>query len=214
MMARDDDNDIVLGTGKLLALFFVVVITWAAFFGIGFMFGKSAQPSAAGVAASSASVSHEPKPSAGIDPGTASRTARIENEPTPSTEMATETTAPAVINPAPSKAVKPAPTPVTTTAAPPPAAAQQGAPPPEIPEAPPASPGRPTVQVAAFSSREDADALMEALHRKQYPVFILHNPSTDPLYHVQVGPFVDEQDAEATLIQLREKEGYKAILKR
>ena len=212
-MARDDD-DIVLGTGKLLALFFGVVITWAVFFGIGFLFGKSAQPSTASAASSNASALHEPKPSAGVESGntgTAAPLNKVDTEPAPTTEMATQAPVRETINPAPSKAVKPT-TPPVTAAAPPPVTVETQAPP-DVPDAPPVSPGRPTVQVAAFTNREDADAMMEALHKKQYPVFILHNPSNDPLYHVLVGPFVDEQDAEATLNQLREQ-GYAAILKK
>ena len=214
-MAMDDDNDIVLGTGKLLVLFFGVVITWAVFFGMGFLFGKSAQPSPASAASSNASASHERKPAAGMDSGnteTAAPLNKAASEPAPSTEMATPAPAREPINPAPSKAVKPTTLPAAA-AAPPPLTVPTQAPPPGLPDAPPANPGRPTVQVAAFSNREDADILMEALHKKQYPVFILHNPSNDPLYHVQVGPFVDEKDAESTLNQLRE-EGYKAILKK
>jgi DedD protein len=68
------------------------------------------------------------------------------------------------------------------------------------------------VQVAAVSKREDADILVSALQKKQYPVFVA-NVSGDPLFHVQVGPFTDPKDAEAMRSRLS-ADGYNAIVKK
>jgi cell division septation protein DedD len=68
------------------------------------------------------------------------------------------------------------------------------------------------VQVAAVSKAEDADALKAALEKKQYPVFVVDN-SQSHLFHVQVGPFVEQKDAEAMKNKLA-ADGYNAILKR
>jgi cell division septation protein DedD len=69
------------------------------------------------------------------------------------------------------------------------------------------------VQVAAVSRQEDAEALVEALKKKQYPAFIANNPSSDKLYHVQVGPYADPKDAEAMRARLI-GDGYNPIVKK
>jgi cell division septation protein DedD len=68
------------------------------------------------------------------------------------------------------------------------------------------------VQVAAVSKAEDADALKAALEKKQYPVFVVDNTSSH-LFHVQVGPFADQKEAEAMKTKLA-ADGYNAILKK
>jgi len=75
-----------------------------------------------------------------------------------------------------------------------------------------ASAGSYMVQVAAVSKQEDADILVNALRKKQYPVFVANLPS-DPLFHVQVGPFSDPKEAEAMRSRLA-GDGYNAIVKK
>src|SRR5216683_5374392 len=45
-MSTNDDTEITLGTGKMLALFFGLVILCAVFFGMGYSMGKNAVKSA------------------------------------------------------------------------------------------------------------------------------------------------------------------------
>jgi cell division septation protein DedD len=68
------------------------------------------------------------------------------------------------------------------------------------------------VQVAAVSKAEDAEALVDALKKKQYPAFSTSTP-TDKLIHVQVGPYADIKDAELMRGKLV-SDGYNPILKR
>ncbi|MBZ5531001.1 MAG: SPOR domain-containing protein [Acidobacteriia bacterium] len=68
------------------------------------------------------------------------------------------------------------------------------------------------VQVAAVSKQEDAEILVNALRKKQYPVFIANVPG-DALFHVQVGPFSDQREAEAMRSRLA-GDGYNPILKK
>lgn len=68
------------------------------------------------------------------------------------------------------------------------------------------------VQVAAVTRQEDADALVEALKKKQYPAFS-NTSSGDKFVRVQVGPFVDIKDAELTRGKLI-ADGYNPILKK
>jgi cell division septation protein DedD len=69
------------------------------------------------------------------------------------------------------------------------------------------------VQVAAVSKQDDAQALVDALKKKQYAAFTASTTPSDKLFHVQVGPFADLKDAEATKAKLV-SDGYNPILKR
>lgn len=67
------------------------------------------------------------------------------------------------------------------------------------------------VQVAAVSKEEDADALVDALKKKDYPA--MSTSTGDKLFHIQVGPFNDIKDAETWRAKLV-SDGYNPILKK
>jgi cell division septation protein DedD len=69
------------------------------------------------------------------------------------------------------------------------------------------------VQIAAVSKQEDAESLVEALKKKQYPAFVASNSSTDKLFRIQLGPFSDIRDAEGMRSRLV-NDGYNPILKK
>ena len=69
------------------------------------------------------------------------------------------------------------------------------------------------VQVAAVTKQDDADALVDALKKKQYPAFVASNSTADKLFRVQVGPFADIKDAEGMRTRLI-NDGYNPILKK
>jgi cell division septation protein DedD len=66
--------------------------------------------------------------------------------------------------------------------------------------------------VAAVSKQQDADALVAALKKKQYQVFVA-TTATDSLFHVQIGPFEDSKRAEAIRTRLI-GDGYTPIVKK
>ncbi len=68
------------------------------------------------------------------------------------------------------------------------------------------------VQVAALSQPESVAALVEALRRQRYPVYVIGGEGVDGLYRVQVGPFLDRQEARSVRSRLI-REGYKPIVK-
>ncbi len=68
------------------------------------------------------------------------------------------------------------------------------------------------VQVAAVSKQEDAEALVDALKKKQYAAFST-SASADKLFRIQVGPFGDIKEAEAIRAKLV-GDGYNPILKK
>jgi cell division septation protein DedD len=69
------------------------------------------------------------------------------------------------------------------------------------------------VQVAAVSKQEDAEALVDALKKKEYPAFIAPQATTDKLFRVQLGPFAEIKEAESMRTRLV-GDGYSPILKK
>jgi cell division septation protein DedD len=69
------------------------------------------------------------------------------------------------------------------------------------------------VQVAAVTKQDDAEALVDALKKKQYPAFVAGNSASDKLFRVQVGPFNDIKEGEAMRARLI-NDGYNPILKK
>ena len=183
---QETDTEITLGTGKMLVLFFGLVILCAIFFGMGFTMGKNSVRSAPELLATPTGT----RPSAG------------ENRPV----TTVRSDAQAAQASQPSTGASAANTPASGSA-PDQTASQQPA-----PQAPPQPGTGYFVQVAAVSKQEDADALVEALKGHQYEAFIATQAS-DKLFHVQVGPFADIKDAEAIRAKLV-SDGYSPILKK
>jgi cell division septation protein DedD len=69
------------------------------------------------------------------------------------------------------------------------------------------------VQVAAVTKQDDADALVDALKKKQYPAFVAGNSALDKYFRVQLGPFGDIKEAESMRTRLI-NDGYNPILKK
>jgi|SRR5271165_5937878 len=191
-MASSEDTEITLGTGKLLVLFFSLVAVCALFFALGYSLGRKSEPtittaSAAGQpAATSAN-----KASSGTQASPMTFYKSVEQkdvnpELTPSADSKADSTAAPAANNA---AQTPTPADPATTL--------------------------PTsgyfVQVAAVSREEDAQALVEALKKKEYPAFVA--PAGEKLFRVQVGPYNELKDAEAMRTRLI-GEGYTPIVKK
>ena len=193
MAKAQQDTEITLGTGRMLALFFALVTICAGFFAIGFSLGRKASINGGGtlLTAQAGAPSSVVRPSAGKN-----------NAPTPSADNFTFY-----------KAVeqKDADTKLTTPEAPAQSAATPDAP--KTDETSPSATNAYYVQVAAVTRQEDADSLVEALKKKQYPAFSANNASIDKFFRVQVGPYTDIKDAELTRSHLV-ADGYNPILKK
>lgn len=213
-MQESQDTEVTLGTGRLLALFFGLVVICALFFSVGFSLGRKSAPMApvATVAPvpTPISTSAEPKPTplkvteAGKDCSTPDNCPQQQDQASTSNEL----TFYKAVEQKDAKAQleQPAPNPPTVFSAKPADAKE-----PEI--AKPSSLGSGyMVQIAAVSKQEDAEALVAALRRKQYPVFSTTAP-TDKLFHVQVGPFADAKAADDIKAKLV-GDGYNPIVKK
>jgi DedD protein len=219
----EQDTEITLGTAKLLGLFFGLVIVCAVFFALGYTLGRKSD---SGLVAASPSVPL-PTTSNGVKPaGSASsqpaqpmtfykaveqKDANAQLTPAPtdttSTSPATATQAPASSAGGTSTTPSSSGTAASTTPGQPAPAAN----PPDPMIALPTSPYY--VQVAAVTKQEDADALVDALKKKDYPAFVAPSAATDKFFRVQVGPFTDVKDAEAMRSRLI-NDGYNPILKK
>jgi DedD protein len=189
VMPTAEDTEITLSTGKMLALFFGLVALCAVFFAAGFSLGKnSAFRATAFEAISGPAKDDHLRPSAVKSPG-------VDSASVPDTTAKQSEDQATNANPAVSTAVPPpangavAPDPLTVSAA-----------------------NSYFVQVAAVSKQEDADALVDALKKKQYPAFSA-NGASDKLLHVELGPYSDIKDAEVMRAKLI-NDGYNPILKK
>jgi len=197
-MSTTQDTEITLGTGKLLLLFFGLVAVCAVFFAFGYNLGRSsATPALAERTTPAVDTTKQANKS-----GAASATktsdltfykAVAQNESNPQLTPA-QTPAAAPNTPSDPPAAQPAttdnPDPMTLPSA-----------------------NSYYVQVAAVSKQEDADALVEALKKKQYPAFTASGSTSDKLFHVQIGPYGDVKDAEIMRTKLI-GDGYNPILKK
>ncbi|HME36170.1 MAG TPA: SPOR domain-containing protein [Candidatus Sulfotelmatobacter sp.] len=201
-MASSQDTEITLGTGKLLVLFFGLVGVCALFFALGYSLGRKSEPM---IPTTSAAVAPQTAPGTGKASSAAPAAPAMtfyksveqkdaNPELTPAADAKTDTTAAA----APAN---------------PNATAGQAAP----SNAPDPTTTLPTagyfVQVAAVSKQEDADSLVDALKKKEYPAFVAAPVATDKLLRVQLGPFSEIKDAEAMRTRLI-GDGYSPILKK
>jgi DedD protein len=198
------DTEITLGTAKLLGLFFGLVIICAVFFALGYTLGRKSDAGAAGTAASAPTASNASKPA-----GSSSA------QPTPPMtfyKAVEQKDANAQLTPASPNATSSSP--AAAGQAP---ASSSGSSPSQTVNPPDPMAPLPTVgyfvQVAAVSKQDDAQALVEALKKKQYPAFVASNSAIDKLFRVQVGPFAEIKDAEAMRSRLI-NDGYNPILKK
>jgi cell division protein FtsN len=213
LTSESDDREITLGVGKLVGLFFLLVVFCAVCFAIGFGFGRSgAKQPALATEVQAAPTNTVPKPVATQQSDAPARSdcptgENCKPSATPPTQdlsfykAVEQKESPARLTPP-----KPVPTPPSAK----PAQATPAKTP--VPQNPPAVGSGIMVQVAAVSRREDAEVLQDALRRKQYPVLIT-TASSDKLFHVQIGPFSDPKEAETTRTRLQGA-GYNPILKR
>jgi DedD protein len=236
---EDEERDITIGPGKLLGLFFMLVVICGVFFAIGYSLGKTSAreqalndkaPLNASISAPIVGDPSAPKPSAasqgkaetetsasdqkGDGPSSPDLTffnaVKRDDRNSPKDAKAAEPTTNAKVE-ASSTTVAKAEAPVPAPVA---SGGKQMAKADDAPAVTPTASGAFVVQIAAVTREEDAAALAGALRKKNYSVFVVNNPAVhDKFYHVQVGPFSTLQDAESMKAKLT-GEGYNPIVKR
>lgn len=239
---EDEERDITIGPGKLLGLFFMLVVICGVFFAIGYSLGKTSAreqalndkaPLNASISAPIVGDPSAPKPSAASQGKAETETSAAEQKGdspsspdltffnavkrddrnTPKDAKAAEPATIAKVEP-PTASVPKTEAPIVSAPAQTSAAEKQTAKADAMPTITPSVTGSFVVQIAAVTREEDAAALAGALRKKNYSVFVVNNPAVhDKFYHVQVGPFATLQDAENMKAKLT-GEGYNPIVKR
>ena len=188
------------GTGKVLGMFFGMVVVCAVFFAFGFTLGRNSTTSE--VKAAAPEIATQPATRAPVEKPSPVGTSDCAGaqDCAPATTPAQDLTF--------YKAVESKqPEPALTLAKPGPA------PRPQTRTLRASEPSGYVVQIAALTKAGDADALVSVLRRKKYPVFLVDTSPSDRYYRVQVGPFADIKDAESMRSRLA-RDGYKPILKK
>jgi cell division septation protein DedD len=208
---RRPDTEVTLGPMLLLGLFFGLVLLCGLCFGLGYSMGShstreastSTQPQ--GDPASSQAAGSLAKPSAVSQvvsppqpPAVDQSSSGVNQDPG---SPAASSTSAGDANPAP-PVVKPALSAAATTPAP--VSAQSA------PVLKSALSGAIMVQIATVSQQEDADVLVGALRKRGYAVTARRDPADNQL-HVRIGPFSNQNDANATRQKLL-RDGYNAIV--
>jgi DedD protein len=200
-MAPSEDTEITLGTSKLLVLFFGLVAVCALFFALGYSLGRRSDvPALAAsptVRAAPASRSAAVKSSQGTSAQPPMTFYKAVEQKDASPQL-TQASADAGTRTATASDAAKAQPEQTAGAADPVAA--------------PPTNGY-YVQVAAVTKSDDAEALVDALKKKQYPAFVATNSAMDKYLRVQVGPFADIKAAEAIRTRLI-GDGYNPIIKK
>jgi DedD protein len=202
MASSSQDTEITLGTTKLLFLFFGLVAICALFFALGYSLGRKAEP---GITTASAAASPQITPGGSKPAGAGSAPPmtfyKAVEQKDANGELTPAANDPKSVSKADAQANAPAATDQSASAA---------------ANAPDPTTTLPTagysVQVAAVSKQEDAESLVDALKKKQYPASA-NTSGTDKFFHVQVGPFSDIKEAEAMRARLI-SDGYNPILKK
>lgn len=206
-MASSQDTEITLGTGKLLGIFFGLVVICAVFFALGYTLGRKSEVGLSATTLSPLAAANGAKPASSATssspaPMTFYKAVEQQNA---NPQMNSSDPAATTADPSGQKSEASSPGASST----PETGQNAGLPDPMAPV-----PGTGYfVQVAAVSKQDDADALVDALKKKQYPAFVANTSSTDKLYRVQTGPFGDIKEAEAMRSRLI-NDGYNPILKK
>jgi DedD protein len=200
-MASSEDTEITLGTGKLLVLFFGLVGVCALFFALGYSLGRKSEP-----AVTTASAALTPQTSSSTTKANGGSTGNSAPSMTFYKAVEQKDANPELTAPADAKADTTAAASSATTTAATPAG--------NLNDSTTALPiSGYFVQVAAVSKQEDAEALVDALKKKEYPAFVAAQATTDKLFRVQLGPYGEAKEAEAMRTRLI-GDGYSPILKK
>lgn len=189
-MSHSQDTEITLGTGKMLFLFFALVALCSVFFAVGYRLGRATGSASLDQTPAPASASAASRPSA--TKSAASQAPDLTFYKSVGQDAAQTQLTPKDKNSSANND----------------AASAEPASQPDLTSGP--SNGY-FVQVAAVTKLEDAEALVDALKKKQYAAS--GTLMTDKLYHIQVGPFGDIKDAEGMRSKLV-GDGYNPILKK
>lgn len=199
---QDQQTELVLENRQVVAIFFGLALLCGVFFSLGYVVGhNTAAPTTTQAQA------NESSPQAGEKPSAMPAPAYIPRNPAAASSQTSDGTVDAtdlnfyssVQQDQPEGMEPPADSSAPAEEAPVPI--QVVPPPPGI-----------LVQVSALTRREDAESLVTLLKERKLPVLVTTGES-DALFHVVVGPYDKEADAQKTK-KLLEQDGFRPFLRR
>lgn len=207
------DTELTLGSGLLLAMFVGLILLCGLCFGIGYAVGHGSSGSSA-AAATPPAPDQEPLQASGNIPkpsAIAQTPVTPPDQPAADQPAANPANAPAQSGtPEPGAPTNPEQQPQVHAALG--AVAAQQTPAAAVPQGVhPALASQPLmVQIAAVSNPDDADVLVNALRKRNYPVTERRGPGDDYI-HVRIGPFATRAIAEQWKTKLL-NDGYNAVI--
>jgi DedD protein len=202
-MAKADaqQTELVLENRQVIGIFLGMALVCGVFFALGYVVGRNTSSPAAAVIETNSNVAQSSeKPSAMPSPSYMQRAPGA----APAAPAADGSAAPTDLNfynsvkqDQPQGMTPPAGDAAATPAA-----------------APPVEPTPPgiLVQVSALTRREDADSLVALLKERNLPVLVTSGEN-DALFHVVVGPYKNDAEAQKTK-QLLEQDGFRPFIRR
>jgi DedD protein len=207
-------GDRVLESRHLVGLFLGVVLLCGVFFTLGYVMGRTQYGGAVHAESpvrgpARATVASEASAEAGTSPSAS--TTEWDFYDKKKGDQRADGSSPArdqaIENPAPAMEPKAAP-----RATPAPALVPVKAPAPPPPVEKPNLKNSIILQVAALSHQSDAMAMAQLLQQKHFSAFVVKPTPGDNLYRVQVGPYSNDDIADAAKAAL-DHDGFKAIIK-
>ena len=207
-MADENFHEIQLSGKQLVFLFMATVVLAVIVFLLGVSVGRGVRATAPQTADAGAGQTAAPPPTQPA-PGDLDYHEKLVGRGTPDASAKPPANPPSsnppATNPAPTppSASAPPPTPPPAAANPKPAPTQSApAPPPPAATVATANEGW-KVQVGAFNSKANAEALVSKLKAKGYAAFLFNAPPPSLPYHVRVGPFAQRADAAKVVSELQ-----------
>ena len=198
LQPAENHTELTLGGGAFLAIGGGLLLLCGICFGLGYVVGHRGGPDQS--AAAETTVQAAVPVGSGVKPGAAGQSAAVQPQSQPTVNGAGDATGQGVEQ-GTAQAEQTAATGVGQAGAPATAAQAQ---------VPRSQVQGWMVQIAAVSHPEDAQVLVDALRKRGYEVTAQRDAS-DSLIHVQTGPFVNRNDANAMRQKLL-NDGYNAIV--
>jgi DedD protein len=209
---QEQQTELVLENRQVVAIFFGLALICGVFFSLGYVVGhNTAGPIAPPAQAEENSPQSSEKPSALPSPSYIPRNPAAASQPSDGTTNPTDLNFYSSVQQDQPQGMVPPKDANASTAA---NASATGSPAGETPapiQVVPPPPGI-LVQVSALTRREDAESLVSLLKERNLPVLVTTGEN-DALFHVVVGPYDKESDAQKTK-QLLEQDGFRPFLRR
>jgi DedD protein len=198
MAKKDEQTELVLENRQVVGIFLGIALLCGIFFALGYVVGRNTYSPGAALAQSD-----EGQPQSSEKPSALPSPSYMQSNPAAAAQSPDAPAADTNLNfyNSVQQDKPPGMQPAAAEAAPAQTAPAVTPPPPGI-----------LVQVSALTRREDADSLVALLQEMKLPVLVTSGEN-DALFHVVVGPYQNDAEAQKTK-QILEQEGFRPFIRR